>query len=114
VSDTTELTFLVQGSEVEPYRVRFVTNGDGHLTAYCTCAAGQQGQFCKHRLAILQGDPSAVVSDNTGDVHTVHTWVPGSNVEAAMQHIVACEAAVEQAKRQLTAAKKALSASMRR
>ena len=53
--------FLVQGSQPEPYESVFYF--DGHnMTATCTCAAGENGQYCKHRISILEGDDSKIVS----------------------------------------------------
>ena len=65
-----EITFLVQGSAIDPYRVTFTKNKN-NLNAFCTCPAGENGQYCKHRLAILGGDVSAITSKNELEVETV-------------------------------------------
>lgn len=44
-----DICFLVQGSAEEPYKVTFKKNGS-NLSAYCTCPAGENCQFCKHRF----------------------------------------------------------------
>ena len=59
-----ELTFQVKGSSAEPYDITFIKDGDS-LTALCSCPAGQFGNFCKHRMAILDGNTKAVVSENS-------------------------------------------------
>ena len=56
-----ELRFQVRGSQPEPYTVVFIREGD-RLTGSCTCEGAASGQNCKHRLALLNGDVSAVVS----------------------------------------------------
>jgi len=48
------VSFSVQGSAPEPYHVLFRRNG-ANLSAYCTCPAGENGMYCKHRIRILQG-----------------------------------------------------------
>jgi hypothetical protein len=48
--DMEEARFLVQGSAPSPCKVVFVKE-DKNLTATCTCPAGQNGQYCKHRFA---------------------------------------------------------------
>jgi SWIM zinc finger len=50
----------VYGSEGDIYRISFV-KGDSGIKVHCTCKAGTNGQFCRHRLALLAGDRSALV-----------------------------------------------------
>ncbi|MDT8369574.1 MAG: SWIM zinc finger family protein, partial [Longimicrobiales bacterium] len=57
------------------------------LRASCTCRAGQFGTYCKHRIAILSGDSSAIVSENVGDVDTVVEWLAGSSLAEAFQEL---------------------------
>ena len=106
------IEFLVQGSATEPYQVTFVRNGR-QFSAFCTCAAGENGQICKHRLSILDGISKGVISSNTDQVITVAGWLPGSDVEAAMQEVSRVEAEFERAKKLLSIAKKKVAAVMR-
>ena len=69
------LEFLVQGSSPLPYRVAFRRRNGGNLSAYCTCPAGENGMYCKHRVHIMRGSVEGIVSDNHGDVTTVTGWV---------------------------------------
>lgn len=62
--------FLVQGSALEPYKVTFKKVG-GNLSAYCTCPAGENGMYCKHRFNILEGSTKGIVSGNEADVQIV-------------------------------------------
>ena len=66
-----ELRFKVQGSASDPYDVTFQYHGT-NLSAYCTCPAGVNGQYCKHRFAIMAGEAIGIVSGNESDVATVH------------------------------------------
>jgi uncharacterized Zn finger protein len=58
-----ETYFIVQGSADEPYKVTFRRKGN-NLSAYCTCPAGENGQYCKHRFRILAGCDDGIVSEN--------------------------------------------------
>ena len=65
-----EIFFLVQGSAEEPYKVTFRKTGN-NLSAYCTCPAGENGQHSKHRMNILRGITSGIVSGNEAKVQVV-------------------------------------------
>lgn len=55
------IEFLVQGSASEPYRVSFwrVSN---NVKSTCTCQSGKNGLACKHRINLLDGDITNLVS----------------------------------------------------
>lgn len=108
-----EARFEVQGSADEPYRVHFVRSEDGNLSAYCTCPAGENGQYCKHRFRILDGVTKDIVSGNEREVAVVAGWLPGSDVERAMEVVAQAEKEAASAKRSLSQAKKLLATAMR-
>ena len=103
-----EIAFLVQGSAVEPYIVKFNKN-DNKFTASCSCPAGVKGIYCKHRLGIMQGYDNGIVSFNKHEVVTIKTWLAGTDIEHALKKIVALETALEKTKQDLSLAKKQLS-----
>lgn len=103
--------FLVQGSAPEPYKVTFRKVG-GNLSAYCTCPAGENGMYCKHRFSILEGSIKGIVSGNEADVEIVASWLAGTDVEVAMKAVKDLEKEEERIKKQLSAAKKALARTM--
>jgi len=107
-----KVQFFVQGSEDEPYRVTFTKNGD-NLGAYCTCPAGQNGMYCKHRFRILEGEATGLVSDNVDDILTVGSWLTGTDVAAALDAVKTAEREHEAAKNRLARAKKDLARAMR-
>jgi hypothetical protein len=107
-----KLQFSIQGSAKEPYRVTFQKNGL-NLSAYCTCPAGDNGQYCKHRLNILGGITEGIVSGNETDVEIVASWLSGTDVETAMNAVMDAEEKYEAAKRELSAAKKRLALAFR-
>jgi len=80
------LTFEVQGSASEPYQTTFIF-AKGRLAALCDCAAGQNGQYCKHRFRILAGMRDGIVSANVDDVSIVQQWFRGTELEAAVKKV---------------------------
>jgi len=107
-----ELIFLVQGSSKEPYKVTFRKN-DTNLSAYCTCPAGDNGQYCKHRFKIIGGLFEGIVSGNEADVPVVASWVSGTDVEVALNKVKDAEEKFESAKLSLSQAKKRLAIAFR-
>jgi uncharacterized Zn finger protein len=99
------VSFKVKGSASEPYVVTFVKDG-GNLSTSCTCPAGTFRQYCKHRFAILAGIADGIVSENAADVAVIKRWLAGTDVQSAMQELVAAQAAYDEAGRKLSAAKK--------
>jgi uncharacterized Zn finger protein len=104
--------FLIKGSASEPYKVTFEKDGS-NLSAYCTCPAGQNGQYCKHRFAILAGDVDTVVSENVVDAKKVAGWLPGTDAESALQDVTIAEKELARAKKKLSAAKRRLAVTFR-
>ena len=106
-----ELTFLVKGSSKDPYEVIFIKDGDS-LTAICNCPAGTYGNFCKHRISIIDGNAKAIVSDNAEQATKVIDWLAGTDVEAALSEVRAAEKANDPEKTLLNAAKRKLARAM--
>jgi len=109
--NSSELTFQVKGSSAEPYEVTFIKDGDS-LTALCSCPAGQYGNFCKHRIAILEGDGKAIVSDNADRAPTIVNWLQGTDVASALSEFRDIEEAGDEPKSVLVAAKRKLARAM--
>jgi len=82
-------------------------------SAYCSCVAGSNGTYCKHRIDIMHGDAKAIVSENLQDIETLQAWLPCTDVDAALIQIKSAELALADAKRKLAAAKKTLATAMR-
>ena len=103
--------FLIKESAREPYEVTFIKR-NGNLSAYCTCPAGEHGQYCKHRFEILRGESRRVISDNKDEVSIVASWLPGSDIEEAMHRVEKAEIAYIIAKKDLSDAKRDLARAM--
>lgn len=106
-----ELTLLVKGSSADPYELTFIKDG-ASLTALCNCPAGTFGNLCKHRVAALDGDGTAVVDDDADKLSQVMAWLAGTDVEAALAALRDIEASNAATKLDLTAAKRMLSKTM--
>lgn len=100
-----EVRFQIQGSAPDPYVVTFVCDGS-LLNASCTCPAGVFKGLCKHRLRILAGDASAIVSGNAADVALVRSWMAGSPLEEALADLTVAELAAAEAQKVVSRAKK--------
>ncbi|MBN1497095.1 MAG: SWIM zinc finger family protein [Spirochaetes bacterium] len=101
---STTIKFHVQGSAQDPYIVTF-TLDDNVLTAFCTCPAGENGTYCKHRVNILQGISKGIVSGNTDEVQTILSWLPGTPLESAINAYKTAEKNYDKARKELTSAK---------
>ena len=106
-----QLVFLVKGSSAEPYEVTFIKDG-ASLTAICTCPAGTYGNFCKHRISILDGNAKAITSANVDQAATVVDWLVGTDVEAALSELRAVEKIADPDKKALNDAKRKLARAM--
>ena len=106
-----QLIFLVKGSSPDPYEVTFIKDG-ASLTAICTCPAGTYGNFCKHRISILDGDSNAITSDNISEAPTVVEWLKETDVEEALSELRAAEKLADPEKKALNAAKRKLARAM--
>lgn len=99
------IQFLVQGSAKDPYELTFSRDGNV-VTATCTCRAGDNGTYCKHRQTIFDGKGAGVVSENQQQVATVASWWPNSNLAAHYSEIIAAENNLKRAEQDLGKAKK--------
>lgn len=106
-----QLDFQVKGSSKDPYEITFIKDGDS-LTAICTCPAGTYGNFCKHRIAILDGNTRAIASDNADKAAIVVEWLAGTDVEAALAELRAAEKLDDADKKALNDAKRKLARAM--
>jgi hypothetical protein len=107
-----EIKFLVQGSAPDPYNVVFKKIGN-NLTASCTCPAGVVGQHCKHRIRIMLGDQTGIISKNLATVSVIQKWLCGTDVEKALHDLHDAEQHFEEAKNRISLCKKRLARSLR-
>ena len=65
-------------------------------------------QYCKHRLNILAGDTSNIVSGNESEVAIVRVWLEGTDVQKYIEEVDMAERGLWTAQARFKAAKKAL------
>lgn len=106
-----ELTLHVKGSSADPYELTFIKDG-ASLTALCNCPAGTFGNVCKHRVAVLDGDSSAVVDDDGEKTGVVVGWLAGTDVESALGELREAETTTGAPKADIVAAKRKLGKAM--
>lgn len=78
------IEFLVQGSASEPYRVSFwqVSN---NVKSSCTCQSGKNGLACKHRINLLDGDITNLVSPPADSFEQLQMMLERSNIGAVSE-----------------------------
>jgi hypothetical protein len=106
------ITFVVQGSSPTPYKVKFAKTGS-NLSAFCTCPAGINGQYCKHRFRILDGDSTGIISNNLEDVKIVASWMTGSDIEVPIKRMKELELNLRKIEAELSIIKKQVAKAMR-
>ncbi len=107
------VTFQVRGSRGDIYDLNFRLSGT-NLNASCSCQAGQNRLYCKHRFALMDGDVTALHSNNLEDVKNLQNMMKGTDLEAAYQDVREAEAVYDVAKQRFDSAKKALALAMYR
>ena len=107
-----EILFEVKGSASKTYIVIFVKRSDTNLSAYCSCPAGEHGQYCKHPFNILDGMTKGIVSKNLDDVKIVQAWLAGTDVEKALIKLRKLEAEAARLKMEVSTAKKEVAQAM--
>lgn len=105
------LRCVVKGSGENEYVVEASKESD-KLFISCTCPAGVNGTYCKHRFALLDGDKRALLSGNGADVEKLGSWLVGSDVEAVILTVRKLESELAVFKRMLTREKKNLARAM--
>jgi DNA polymerase-3 subunit epsilon len=74
------LCFSVRGSSGHVYEITGRKVAE-KLRVSCTCQAGQNRIWCKHRTALLDGDISSLLSGAVADVEKLAEWALGAEVE---------------------------------
>lgn len=107
------LIFSVSGSSGARYQVTF-QKSENKVHAFCTCQAGQNGTYCKHRFSLLNGEYDRIISDNVSTLHQLREMIKGSELEAKYNALTEAEIAHLTAKRRLDAARIDLAKAMYR
>jgi len=81
-SSINELKFVVAAG-ARKFSVTFYF-GSGFFNADCDCQAAMYGNFCQHRLKLLRGDGSEIVSSNVNQLESALKSLPGTRLDAAL------------------------------
>ncbi|MBF0161172.1 MAG: SulP family inorganic anion transporter [Magnetococcales bacterium] len=93
----------------EPLELLFRREGS-NMTASCSCSQEEESAFCTHRIAILTGDLTGItlLDGSSRDVKEVAAMMRGTDVEAALQTLIAAERVMQSASRELFQAREEL------
>jgi hypothetical protein len=98
----------VYGSEGDIYELAF-TVLSGKALASCSCKAGSNGQFCKHRLALLAGDMGRLVDKSkASDVKDVLGWPEFSTILDQVSRLHEIEAQIDELEKAKSVLKKSV------
>lgn len=105
------LEFVVLGSQGDEYRITFERN-EMNLNVFCTCAAGENRLYCKHRFALMNGEYERVIVGDEVKLARVKAVMQGTDLEQAYKGLVAADIVHAEAKRKLDIAKKLVAKAM--
>ena len=108
-----QIEFTVRGMKGDLYTCTFQRDGD-NLNAFCTCPDGHAGNYCKHRIALLDGNQTIVVSNNAKQVDDLPEMVSGTDVETALVVLSEAIQVFQQAEASLVEAQRGLARAMRK
>jgi uncharacterized Zn finger protein len=108
-----KIIFTVLGSSGDHYRVTFEKAGQ-NVHAFCTCEAGKNGIYCKHRIWLMNGEFDKLISKNDSDLQALKDMMRGTVLERCYIDLVEAEEEFQATKRRLDSKKKALARAMYR
>jgi len=105
-----ELKFKVRGNEGD-YLVSFKRSGN-NLTATCTCDAAAYGMHCRHRILLMTGDSSIIISKNKDDIGKLLEMIKEADVEEALKDVLETQKQLEALEKEFSNKKKKLARKM--
>lgn len=103
---TEKLEFIVRSSPGDgAYRLTANRIGLG-IRFMCSCPAAENGTHCKHRLALLIGDLTSLVSEDSNNVEELIKMVSCTSLANAILELTRLENEFEKAKQKLSKHKK--------
>ena len=80
VDNTDGVEFVIEGSTGNEYLVEFFDQGDRWLGATCSCYAGAEERYCRHRIDLLLGKTDDLISDNPEDAELLLQAMAGTKL----------------------------------
>jgi hypothetical protein len=103
-----ETKLSVKGSEGRIYQLE-LKRIDQRVTATCNCKASIMGFFCKHRISILAGDFSLLLSkEDEMRAQQTLAWPEIQRVTEEAKKLLGIQAEIDQLKKDESKIKKAL------
>ena len=101
--------FEVRSSDgVATYAVEFSLES-GKLHVYCRCPAGILGKWCKHKMRLISGDVTGVLSTSgAADMAEVLSWIRNSEFPRLLDEMKTAENEMQAAKVKMDKVKKVL------
>ncbi len=98
---------VVQGDSGSTYAVSFVEGRKG-LAMHCSCPAGFNGQICKHRRRLLNGDVTQVIQAGEKAKELLQQIARNPLILSIMEHELTVEKQIAALKREASQLKKQL------
>jgi hypothetical protein len=105
------LRFSILGSTGNVYEIAASRQGP-RFTMNCTCEAAVNGLHCRHRMALLDGECTDLVSGNQEDVEKLKILFEGTDAQRYYRELVQLEAELEALKKQVKNHKHAFARAM--
>ncbi|MEO5348391.1 MAG: SulP family inorganic anion transporter [Magnetococcus sp. YQC-3] len=105
-----EVALLVQNDDyTETYRMLFRREGS-NLTATCSCDHGEEDAICRHLFLVLTGDVGGLtlLEGTRKDVDCIVEMVMGTDVDVALQQMIAVDKTVQSTLQEYHKAKETL------
>lgn len=94
------LRFSILGSTGNVYEITASRQGS-RFTMTCTCEGAVKGLHCRHRMALLDGECTDLVSGNQKDVEELNILFEGTDAQRYYRELVQLEAQLEALKKQI-------------
>ncbi len=104
---------VIASSRKRPYRIE-VLGQDNKVSVFCDCPAGALGRFCKHKAAIVAGDPALLAEpdEEKEEWAAAQKWLAGSSLPAKLMELRDAEKDPETSKQQIKSMKLRISRQM--
>lgn len=112
MQDKQTMRFVMRSSSTDGIYEIVAARADGLLRMKCDCPAGENGQHCKHRIALLSGGADQIADADAANVAVLRTWLAGTPLENVLADFLACEREMEDLKVRQKAIKRRLASAM--
>jgi DNA polymerase-3 subunit epsilon len=90
IAQRASLRFMFEGSNDNTYEI-IASRVGNHFEMTCTCQAGQNELWCKHRSALMKGRLDKLISENASDVEKLPELAAGTEFEQTFRTVFELE-----------------------